>query len=67
MCIKIVQGMYDEARTNAKLCVQKWMDFTVKVSIHQGSALSPYWLSLDKLKCTRYSVKYLDVRCLQLM
>lgn len=50
--VKIIQHMYDEVKMSVKsVCGGETENFMVNIDVHQGSALSPYLLSLviDKL------------------
>lgn len=42
--MNVIQGMYEKARTSIKSVCGETKDFTVKVGVHQGSALSPIFV-----------------------
>ena len=44
--MRLVQDMYKDVKTLVKSSVGKTENFTVKVGLHQGSALSPYLFDL---------------------
>lgn len=44
--VKIIQDMYDEPRTTVKSLCGETEDFTVKVGINQGSAISSHLFAL---------------------
>ncbi|KAI5735287.1 hypothetical protein M8J77_016627 [Diaphorina citri] len=44
--IRVIKGMYSEARTQVRSSVGMTKGFTVEVGLHQGSVLSPYLFDL---------------------
>ena len=44
--VRLVQDMYQDIKTCVRCSIGSTDDFTVKVGLHQGSALSPYLFDL---------------------
>ena len=44
--VRLVKDMYDGAESHVKSCVGPTDNFTIRVGLHQGSALSPYLFDL---------------------
>ena len=44
--VRLVQDMYDGAESNVNSCIGPTEQFTIRVGLHQGSALSPYLFDL---------------------
>ena len=44
--VRLVQDMYHDVKTLVRSSVGETRTFTVKVGLHQGSALSPYLFDL---------------------
>ncbi|RDD63985.1 hypothetical protein DU478_22590, partial [Thalassococcus profundi] len=49
--VRVVQDMYESSRTVVRCAVGETEEFTVKVGLHQGSALSPFLFAvvMDRL------------------
>ena len=44
--VTLIKDMYADARTSVRACDSTTNDFTIKIGLHQGSALSPYIFAL---------------------
>ena len=51
--VRIIQDMYDHTKTLVKTSVGPTNEFSIKVGLHQGSALSPYLFDLVMEVLTR--------------
>ena len=51
--ITLIKDMYNDATTFVRTCDSNTTDFSINISLHQGSALSPYLFALVMDEVTR--------------
>ena len=61
--VKIVQDMYERARTRVKSSVGLTDKIPVSVGLHQGSSLSHYLFAMT-MDVTAYRIKDISPRCM---